>query len=265
MAMDPMRRHELKQAADDLLKGRYNDGHDIHDPAEVMKSVRAAAYGYFAACGEEPPEVPVDDVLAALTQTEEARQQLERLELDLIRAARTRGASWQKVADSLFLDKRQSAESRAMRLENAARSSHQDRDVAGARIERARQRAADAWCERHEDRIRAIGERLYDAAGAWTEMDTDVLCASYMHQLGATLAAGGSGPRLMQCLEHLKMTFAPYNKPPLEPTTGTRGNGKEVTAKQAAAAITARDAMLALIDELWDVRLAVRSAREARS
>jgi hypothetical protein len=66
-----------------------------------------------------------------------------------------------------------------MRLENAASSNHQDHDVAGARLQRSRQRTADAWCETHEDRVRAIGERLYDAAGAWTEMDTNVLAAAW--------------------------------------------------------------------------------------
>ncbi|MFF9483020.1 hypothetical protein [Streptomyces sp. NPDC014733] len=265
MAMDSTKRRALKQAAEELLKDRYNDGRDIHDPAAAMKSVRAAAYGHHSTRGEGRSEVPVDDVLAALTQVEGARQQLERLELDLIRAVRARGTSWQRVADSLLLSSRQSAESRAMRLESAANNNHQDHDVAGARLQRSRQRAADAWCETHEDRIRAVGERLYDAAGAWTEMDTNVLVASHMHQLGATLAAGGSGPQLMQCLEHLKVTFAPYGEPRLAPTTGARAGGKEVTVKQAAVATEARDAMLTLIDELSNVRLAVVGARETRS
>lgn len=265
MAMDYKKRLELQQTAEALLIERYNGGRDLHEPGAVMRAVRAAAYNTHSDQGEGRLDVPVDDVLAALTQVEEERRRLERLELDLIRAARTRGASWQRVADGLGLGTRQSAETRAMRLENAAVSSHRCHDVSAARIERARQRAAEAWCEEHEDRIREVCERLYDAAEAWMELDTEVVTASYMHELGATLAAGGSGAQLMRCLETLRSRFAPYNKPRLKPTVGKRANGKQISARQAAEAAAARDAMVALYVELWDARLAVVSAREARS
>ncbi|MFL4496487.1 hypothetical protein ACJ6WD_35395 [Streptomyces sp. VTCC 41912] len=260
MTKDYAKQRELQQAAEALLRDRYNEGHDIHDPAEAMKAVRAAVYGHGAGRSRERrPEVPVEDVLAALTQVGDARQRLERLELDLIRAARSRGASWQRVADGLGLGTRQSAETRAMRLETAARSAGQDHDVAGARIARARQRIADEWCVEHEDRIRMTGEQLYDAAAAWPDLDT-----VHIHQLATALAAGSGGPQLMECLQNLRATFAPHDGPRLQPTLGKRAEGREVTANQADAAVAARDAMLALLDELRTVRSAVLSAKEAR-
>lgn len=67
-----------------------------------MHAVRAAADRY-GLDGQEQGEVPAVDVLAALTQLDEARAALDTLERDLTRAARRRGATWQQVADHLGL------------------------------------------------------------------------------------------------------------------------------------------------------------------
>ncbi|MCI3223073.1 hypothetical protein [Streptomyces sp. NP-1717] len=121
MAMDYAARQQATRKVRGLLKERHNDGNDFVDPVRVMYAVRAAAYDS-ARAGEEAPEVPVDDVLAALTMLDEARARLDAL--NLLRAARSRDASWATVADALGLSARQSAESRALRLERSRCSPH---------------------------------------------------------------------------------------------------------------------------------------------
>ncbi|MEU7222262.1 hypothetical protein [Streptomyces chrestomyceticus] len=260
MAMDYTKRRALQKAAEALLKERYNEGRDPMlplDPIKAMQEVRYAAGGHRAELlGEEPQDVPAEDVLAALTQADEARQRLDRLELGLIEAARARGASWQKIADHLGLGTRQSAETRALRLERAvSRYHHGGRDVAQQRTEKARQRTADAWCAEHEDRIQAVAERLIDVSKAWPQLTENPLATSYMHVLASTLTTSGSGPKMLQELASLKHTFAPYGEERLRPT-----------GPRAAEANAAVDAMLALLDEVGAVRRAVHSSTKgARS
>ncbi|MFD5300505.1 hypothetical protein ACFWJU_35535, partial [Streptomyces mutabilis] len=144
MAMAPVRKHEIKQAAETLLQERYGkpDGPGVTGQ-QALEAVLREVNG-FPPYGEKPREAEVDDVLAALTQVAEARERLDRMELRLIDAARERGASWQKVADSLGLEKRQSAEGRALRLQGAVKGYQSNgRDVGSQRLEKARQRPAD--------------------------------------------------------------------------------------------------------------------------
>ncbi|MFB7584560.1 MULTISPECIES: hypothetical protein [Streptomyces] len=152
--IDPEDREQLLVDAEALLLAKYGGGRDWIDPVRVMHAVRAAAdrYGLDDA---ERAEVPADDVLAALTQLDEARAALDTLERDLTRAARRRGASWQQVADHLGLASRSSAESRFVRLERDAASYRGDRYPERQRAERARDRAGDAWCRANEPRLRA--------------------------------------------------------------------------------------------------------------
>ncbi|MER6149351.1 hypothetical protein [Streptomyces hirsutus] len=70
-----------------------------------MHAVRAAADGYGLPGGEERSEMPADDVLAAPIQLDEARAALDALERDLARAARARGASWDRSGSPQFSPK----------------------------------------------------------------------------------------------------------------------------------------------------------------
>ncbi|MFF2945516.1 hypothetical protein ACFVSQ_37340 [Streptomyces niveus] len=184
--------------------------------------------------------MPVDDVLAALTMMDHARARLDALEHDLLRAARSRDASWTTVAGALGLSTRQSAESRALRLERAQKASD-GRDVAAQRADRARQRNADAWLAAHEKRIRTVCSQIIDTTPAWPHLMSNPLAR--VHQLAATLASGAGPAHLADQLAELRVEIAPRGGPPREPT-----------GPQAGAAAEARDAMLTLLTELWGVR-----------
>jgi hypothetical protein len=140
----------------------------VVDWLRAVYAVRAAAYGYQTRLpGGEAPQVPVEDVLAALAQMVEVRANLDALELDMVRAARGREASWQRIADSPGLDTRQSAESRALRLERAVQHhGSSGQDVAAQRLNRARQRTADAWCRERRPGDAGAGASLRTAGPA---------------------------------------------------------------------------------------------------
>ncbi|MFF9483013.1 hypothetical protein [Streptomyces sp. NPDC014733] len=78
--IDPAAREQQLQDAQALLQDRYGDGRPWHDPVRAMHAVRAAADGYGLADGAEPVDVPAEDVLAALTQLDQARADLDVLE-----------------------------------------------------------------------------------------------------------------------------------------------------------------------------------------
>ncbi|MFB7467031.1 hypothetical protein ACFCZ1_26650 [Streptomyces sp. NPDC056224] len=248
MAMDEAQRRELHEAARDRLTDRYFGGSPYWDPFEAMRKVHTAASGCDPG-GNGP--VPQEDVLAALTQVAEARQRLDSLERGLIEQARHRGASWQRLADAQGFATRQSAESRALRLQRAASISG-GRDVAAQRLSQARQRAGEAWCLEHDDRIRDLCDRLVDSSSAWTHLTSDPHAASIVHELVATLTAGGNGVTLMRVLSRLHLFLSPYGKPQPEPF-----------GQQAAAAVKVRNEVTALLAEQEAVQLSVCSAREA--
>ncbi|WP_330177519.1 hypothetical protein OG875_30825 [Streptomyces sp. NBC_01498] len=91
--------------------------------AARLRAVCAAIDGRRAYKGLQLPDATGEDILAALTQLAEARAELEALERDLTRAARTRRISWERVARTLGLASRTSAESRFVRLERGCRES----------------------------------------------------------------------------------------------------------------------------------------------
>jgi hypothetical protein len=76
--------------------------------------------------------------VAALAGLANLRAELDRLERDLIAAARDHGASWSQIAAALGLRSRQAAEQRWLRL-NAT----DGRSPAPVRLERQRQRSVD--------------------------------------------------------------------------------------------------------------------------
>ncbi|TGN72233.1 hypothetical protein E5083_30315 [Streptomyces bauhiniae] len=249
MAIDPVKRQRVLEAAEELLRERYVEGEYL-DPMRVMLAVRAQAFGYFARDGEEATEVPAEDLLAALTQVEAARARLDALESNLIRGARERKASWQRIADSLGLEHRQAAEARATRLERAL-SHNRDRDVHAQRGERARRRAVDAWCAAQLPRIRETAAALVDVAGAWPELAEDYIAPYTLRSIDARLRAeDGDGAQLVEELETMGMRLMPYGKPPLEPS-----------GERAVEAARVHGVVKALLDEVRQVRLEADAAR----
>ncbi|MET9399301.1 hypothetical protein [Kitasatospora sp. NPDC002965] len=243
-----------QQAAEQLLRDKYGAGREFLDPLQVMQAVRTAACGYGVLPGDEPPAVPLDDVLAALTQVKAARARLDALELDLIGAARSRGGTWQQVADRLGFERRQAAEARTARLERAVHELG-DRDPAEQRLVRARRRAADAWCTANAVRLDAIARRLADVLHeAWPQLELDVLGGRAVRQLDTALTDGADPVDLVAHLESIRSRLMPYNRPPLE-FTGPRAEEAEQT----------RDALAELLHELDRVRAEVRSAGPGRA
>ncbi|MGW5048430.1 hypothetical protein [Streptomyces griseoluteus] len=246
MAIDHAKQQRMQEAAEELLRERYGQNGNYLDPLKVMQEVRAQALGYHTgSAGEESPEVPAEDVLAALTLMEEARANLDALERDLIRAARSRSASWQKIADSLGMANRQAAEAKATRLERAAESHRGDRDVRTQRRDRARRRTAEAWCRAHEARIKTVGGRLVDVAGAWPELAEDGAAAVYLDQLSKAT----DGVQRVECLEMLHWRIEPARQ------------GLEPSGPRADEAALARDAVRDLLDELSAARLTADDVR----
>ncbi|MFI1285199.1 hypothetical protein ACH4U5_31340 [Streptomyces sp. NPDC020858] len=254
MAKDYAKHPEAKRAAERLPTERYGSGENQRyggslPPEEAITSVLVALSGY-TPHGQEPSEVPVEDVLAALSQVDEARQRLDTVELKLIRAARSRGASWQKVADALGLGTRQSAETRALRLERGTRA-HLGRDVASQRLDKARDRAEEAWCLERADRIREVAEQVYDTAGAWDLQSLDPAAArGSLHGIGELLATDASPAKLVDLLSSMRYHLTPDS-----------GEAPQPTGKQAAAAMKAVTALGELIAEKSVVRGRVTSAR----
>ncbi|MEU3218669.1 hypothetical protein [Streptomyces sp. NPDC006971] len=247
MAIDHAKQRRMQEAAEELLRERYGQNRNYLDPLKLMQEVRAQALGYYTGGdGEETPEVPAEDVLAALTQMEEARANLDALERDLIRAARSRSASWQKIADALGMANRQAAEAKATRLERAKESHRGDRDVRAQRRDRARRRTVEAWCREHEARIKAVGGRLVDVAGAWPELAEDAAASVYLDQLSKAT----DGVQRVECLEMLHWRIVPSGRQGLEPS-----------GPRADEAALARDAVRDLLDELSAARLAADDAR----
>ncbi|MER6684651.1 hypothetical protein [Streptomyces olivaceoviridis] len=230
-------RHEqISDAARERLRQRYARGRAYLDPVRVMLDVRAAAQQDGAHDTAEGGREIAQDILAALTLIRDARFDLDLLEYDLIRAARSHRTSWTKIADHLALKSRQSAETRSVRLEAAVRG-RKDRDVDRQRAERARQRNADAWCGEHAQRIQAIAHRLADVAGSWPQMQADT--ARRLRELAET-----QDPiALVERLNEMRFTLAPYGLEPPAPV-GSR----------ATEAAEARDAALVLLDEHRAIR-----------
>ncbi|WP_329492578.1 hypothetical protein OG618_37510 (plasmid) [Kitasatospora sp. NBC_01246] len=245
--------YEAREAIKRLLRERYD--WNGADPVVAMRAVRAAAYpsAYAPLLAEEPEPVPAEDVLAALTLIEDARERLDGLELDLIRAARTRATPWSRIATALGLKTRQSAENRALRLERSMKYAS-GREVSDERLDRARQRAAAAWCEANAGRIEAAAQGLAAVlAEAWPQLEDDVLAVLAVKGLHDTLAA--ESPPVTVLADHLQRIgwrLMPSGaSEPLAPT-----------GPRAAEATAACSVLLDLLGELMTVRVAVRTAAD---
>jgi hypothetical protein len=85
------------------------------EPHEVVRLMAAMTGGSVVAEPDEP-EVDDDDLVAALTLLPHTRADLDATELQLLRAARSRGLTWQDIAFSLGLKTPQAARQRFERL-----------------------------------------------------------------------------------------------------------------------------------------------------
>jgi len=226
-------RDQVLEAAEELLLKRYGDGRTFLDPVRAMHAVRAAADGYGVPDGQERPEVPAGDVLAALTQLDEARAALDTLERDLTRAARARGASWEAVAHALGLASRSSAESRFVRLERAAATYRGDRHPEKHRAEKARDRLQADWCVQNSRRLRDAAWSLACLNDEWPQL-ARTATSEQLDRWHREL----DGPGLGERLRGLQLILDAY--------------GAELPAGSEAAA--ARNEVLALLDEMRAVR-----------
>lgn len=102
----------------------------------------------------EPSRV---DVNASLTLIGGLRHDLDRAEHRLIGLARSTGAGWQEIADSLGLRSRQAAEQRYLRLDANA-----EPDIGAVRRRLARRRELDARADARAARLRAATGALID-------------------------------------------------------------------------------------------------------
>ncbi|WP_394427421.1 hypothetical protein [Streptomyces sp. SGAir0957] len=137
MVMEAQKWLRIRRAAQALLQDRYGQGAEVLTGADAVTEVTASL---------SVRPVPAEEILAALSHLEQARGELDGKELMLIRAARAQAVSWQRIAGALGLDTRQSAESRAARLQRALSTDSGEgmRSVAAARREKARRRAEEA-------------------------------------------------------------------------------------------------------------------------
>src|SRR5689334_17899888 len=116
--------------------------------------------------GEREPA----EVLAALVQVRELREQLARWEPQLIDAARAAGISWAQLAPALGGDSRQAAERRYLRISpNAADPQlNGEERIQAARDQRASDRAVAVWAQENAADLR----RLAGQVAALADLDS---------------------------------------------------------------------------------------------
>ena len=224
--LTPMtKNYQQRDDARKRIQERYSSEREVEDatrlgytvpmPArEALIRVMAAAENPGRSYGYGPDEPDREDLLAALALVDEAREQLDNFELRLIRQSRQREISWTDIAVPLGMRTRQSAESRAMRLERAAITADGTRDVAQMRARRAADRDLEQWAVANEERLRAAAEALVDSFEAWTQADIQsrVTLTSAVQLLSANLVAGAGGPALWEELRRAAYHLLPYNR-----------------------------------------------------
>jgi hypothetical protein len=112
--------------------------------------------------------VEAGDLLAALHDLHRLRDHLDRLEPELIAAARAAGASWQALAPALGVTSRQAAERRYLRLVPATpeqAGSTRDQRVREVRDQRAGTRAVNDWANDNTADLRRLAARITALSG----------------------------------------------------------------------------------------------------
>jgi len=121
----------------------------------------------------EAAEPSGKDVNTSLTLMSGLRSDLDRVEHRLIGLARSMGAGWQDIADSLGLRSRQAAEQRYLRLDTSA-----EPDIGAVRRRLARRREMDARAGARAARLRAAAGALVDELDQVARRSQDVNAAA---------------------------------------------------------------------------------------
>ena len=133
----------------------------VADPA-APASVLAAV----ASVRDRIPATTAVELLAALVQLRQLREQLEGWEPGLIDAARTAGVSWAELAPAMGVASRQAAERRYLRLKpSATNESTAEGRVQAVRKRRAGDRAVAGWARDHASQLRQLAGQVSAAAG----------------------------------------------------------------------------------------------------
>lgn len=253
--------YERREAALERIQDRYCTPREREDQERFGGSRRMPVHEALmrvssvadARDGEHPYNyAPADpdgeDLLAALALVAEAREQLETVELRLIRQARTREITWTDIAVPLGLRTRQSAESRALRLERAHVTAHGSRDVGRMRAAKAGERDLQQWATDTETRLRTAAEALVDSSEAWAEADLGdrMVFNGYVQVLATRLVSGSPGPALWSGIEAVAFHLLPRDRRAPKPT------GAKATAAAAA------------VHEVEQLRMLARNARGFR-
>ena len=130
-----------------------------------------------------------DDVLIALSNLKGVRVDLDRIERELISAAREHSIGWPELADALGLGSRQAAEQRWLRLKGVA-----TRDPAPARRLRREQRIVDEGAGEELAELRRAAIKAYRQIEADHEWDHRHRRAALVRtSLAAAVSAAPSG------------------------------------------------------------------------
>ncbi|MEV6976276.1 hypothetical protein [Kitasatospora sp. NPDC093806] len=247
--MDEMNEYDRLEAARKLLADRYS--RPSCTPALDLLQEALAEIARSARPGADDAEAPEEVLLAALTVLNEARAELDASEVSLVRSTRARGVSWDLVAGAQGLRTRQSAETRAKRLQSIVRGSLPGRDrVAVLRREEAHERAREQWVADHADRVRGVADALIDTSGAWTGGGLFIHFNMLATQLAADKVAEVCGTLGILRYELTPPRFNEADEPPVP------------TGPRAAEAEAARRALEELLDERRDAELAVVRERD---
>lgn len=139
--------------------GRHGSARRLIEIARAFDRICQRAEGHL-----EPDATPTD-VLAALLVIRTLREKLDSDELLLMNLARTKKVTWARIADTLEMRSRQSAERRHLQLSRAyTRSDGTAPGTQSERVEQAREhrsrRAERRWAMQHADVIRRLARRL---------------------------------------------------------------------------------------------------------
>lgn len=104
---------ERHATSDDQRRRAMNQG--MTEPYEAIRLVTGILFGSIPLDDDEP-EVDDADLLAALTLVDHMRADEDRVELELLNAARGRGMTWQSIAQGTGLNSAQAVQQRYNRL-----------------------------------------------------------------------------------------------------------------------------------------------------
>ena len=207
-------RYRTRAEREEAATSGYTVPLQVHDALVRVMSTAEQQSGSDRTLYWAPEDPDDEDLLAGLALIAEAREQIDGFELRMINEARKRGITWTDIAVPLGMRTRQSAESRAMRLQRASTTYGRTRDVGKMRATLAGERALEQWAREAEPRLRAAAEKLVDSSEAWTKSDVEepTALAAYLQHLAALLVAGAEGPALWAVLYQTTWQLLPDSR-----------------------------------------------------